>query len=46
MTYGSALLNGYDVYSQINQARRFIGYCPQYDGLLGANVIELWAIQD
>ena len=34
MTYGSALLNGYDVYSQINQVRQFIGYCPQYDGLL------------
>ncbi|KAL5250662.1 hypothetical protein ACHWQZ_G016406 [Mnemiopsis leidyi] len=31
---GSATICGYDVTSEINSARRFIGYCPQFDALI------------
>ncbi|EAR86885.2 ABC transporter family protein (macronuclear) [Tetrahymena thermophila SB210] len=33
-TSGSCHINGYDVATQIEQARRNIGYCPQFDALL------------
>ena len=35
MTHGVALVNGFDVYSELAKARQFMGYCPQYDGLIG-----------
>ena len=35
MTNGMTLVNGYNVYSQVADARQFMGYCPQYDGLYG-----------
>jgi hypothetical protein len=35
MTQGSTIVNGYDVYSEQSKARHFMGYCPQYDGLIG-----------
>lgn len=35
MSVGSATINGFDVYSEIAKARQFMGYCPQYDGLIG-----------
>ena len=38
MTHGAAVVNGFDVYSQLAQARHFMGYCPQYDGLLGLQI--------
>jgi hypothetical protein len=31
---GSATICGYDVTTDINSARRFIGYCPQFDALI------------
>lgn len=33
-TSGSATLGGFDAISQQSQARRIIGYCPQFDALL------------
>ena len=42
MTHGSSTINGYDVYSQLSSARKYIGYCPQYDGLIRMSIsIEL-----
>ncbi len=35
MSAGTVKLNGYDVHTQPSLARRYIGYCPQYDGLIG-----------
>ena len=35
MSSGSITLNGFDAHTQIAEARRYIGYCPQYDGLIG-----------
>lgn len=35
MTHGTVSINGADVYSQLSTARHFMGYCPQYDGLIG-----------
>ena len=37
MGAGSAVVNGHDVATRLRQARRSMGYCPQYDGL----VVEL-----
>lgn len=31
---GSASIMGYDIFSQLDQARKYIGYCPQFDALL------------
>lgn len=33
-TKGTISINGYDVPEQIEQARKYIGYCPQFDALL------------
>ena len=37
MTVGAATINGFDVYSETAKAHQFMGYCPQYDGLIGLN---------
>ena len=42
MSAGSSLINGFDVYSELSKARRFIGYCPQYDGLIRLALAQLW----
>ncbi|EGD73013.1 ATP-binding cassette [Salpingoeca rosetta] len=34
MTAGSAQLNGFDIRTQMAQARQHMGYCPQFDGLI------------
>jgi len=34
-TSGRATLGGFDVMTQQNQVRRLIGYCPQFDALIG-----------
>ena len=39
MTHGVALVNGFDVYSELAKARQFMGYCPQYDGLIGLGTV-------
>ena len=35
-TSGSARLMGFDIVNQQVQVRRLLGYCPQFDALLGA----------
>ena len=35
ITSGSAFLNGYNVSTQHQDACRFMGFCPQFDGLIG-----------
>ncbi len=32
-TAGQITINGFDAYKDFNQARRLIGYCPQYDAI-------------
>ena len=32
---GQAFLHGFDVTSQLRQAQKLIGYCPQFDALIG-----------
>ncbi|CAK9086607.1 unnamed protein product [Durusdinium trenchii] len=34
-TSGEATLGGFDIKTQQNQVRRLIGYCPQFDALIG-----------
>lgn len=34
-TSGGATLGGFDVMTQQNQVRKLIGYCPQFDALIG-----------
>jgi len=34
-TSGEATLGGFDVMTQQNEVRRLIGYCPQFDALIG-----------
>jgi len=34
-TSGEASLGGFDIKTQQNQVRRLIGYCPQFDALIG-----------
>lgn len=34
-TSGDATLGGFDIKTQQNQVRRLIGYCPQFDALIG-----------
>jgi ATP-binding cassette subfamily A (ABC1) protein 3 len=33
-TEGGATLNGYDLLTQMNQVRKHIGYCPQFDAII------------
>lgn len=35
-TRGGATLGGFDVMTQQNQVRKLIGYCPQFDALIGS----------
>jgi len=39
-TSGELTINGYDVQTQFNLARKFIGYCPQYDALFELLTVE------
>jgi ABC-type uncharacterized transport system ATPase subunit len=32
---GTATLNGLDILTQQNDVRRLLGYCPQFDALIG-----------
>ncbi|KJE92513.1 ATP-binding cassette transporter subfamily A [Capsaspora owczarzaki ATCC 30864] len=47
VTSGDAFLTGYSILSDILDARRRIGYCPQFDGILdnltGTEVLSLYA---
>ena len=47
MTAGSARLNGYDIRTQMAQARQHMGYCPQFDGLIelmtGRELLTMYA---
>eukprot|EP00051_Salpingoeca_urceolata_P022285 m.359766 g.359766 ORF g.359766 m.359766 type:complete len:1971 (+) comp19951_c3_seq13:616-6528(+) len=35
MSAGSAVLNGHDLATELKTVRQYIGYCPQFDALIG-----------
>eukprot|EP00043_Microstomoeca_roanoka_P008399 m.80908 g.80908 ORF g.80908 m.80908 type:complete len:1735 (+) comp14227_c0_seq1:159-5363(+) len=47
MTSGRARLHGYDIRTQMAQARQHMGYCPQFDGLIelmtGRELLTMYA---
>lgn len=47
-TSGKAYINGYNIPEQMEEARKDIGYCPQFDALLenltGKEHLELYAV--
>ena len=38
MTSGKGFLYGYDVTKDLRSAQKFIGYCPQFDALIGGHL--------